>query len=409
MNRYAAIGLVLLGLAFSASADEKWDINGFATVGGGYVLDDGETYYDLDDSFNLEADSTVGLQIDLELTDKLSATVQGVARGGDDWEPELEWAYLTYQPSSHWKIRAGRLRQPFYMLSDYLEVGYAYPWLRPPKEVYGRLPISWFEGVDVIYTRSIGAWDLQAQAYYAETDQLLDFAGQAADTELEQAGLALTLSNDWLTLRGSYHHSDTNIYIPALEPLFGAILQVGSGLLQAGTQLGIPPLVDAANGILGIPAEMAITDKSASFIEAGFIVDRGENWFVRGEWAGVNYDRSIIPESTGYYATAGLRDRNFTYLLTYASDTTDPRTGFSDPLVSASAIMAQIDPVTAATLDALALVVDSTTFPPAEIETWTLGVRWDFMDSMAFKAEYGYTDTGLAKFGVASIAVDLVF
>jgi hypothetical protein len=185
--------------------------------------------------------------------------------------------------------------------------------------------------------------------------------------------------------------------------------QVGGGLAQLGAQLGIPPLVDAANGVLGIPDEMAILDKSAGFIEAGFIVDAGENWFVRGEWTTVNYDRSIIPESTGYYMTAGLRNRNLTYLLTFANDTTDPRSGFSDPLVAASAIIAPFDPVTAATLTGLAAAVDSTTFPAEDIETWTLGMRWDFMDGMAFKAEYAHSDNGLARIGVVSLAVDLVF
>lgn len=409
MNKYIAIGLLLSGLAFSASADDKWDFNGFATLGGGIVLDDGQTYYDIDDSFSLDVDSKVGLQIDLALTDKLSATVQGVVRGNDDWEPELEWAYLTFQPTSHWKFRAGRMRQPFYMLSDYLEVGYAYPWLRPPKEVYGRLPISWFEGIDALYNTDFDSWDLQVQAYYAETDQLLDFNGQAADTNLKQSGIVITSSNEWLTLRGSYHYSDTNIYIASLDPLFGALEQLGNGLVGIGTQLGIPPLVDAANGVLEIPGEMAITDKSASFIEAGFIVDSGENWFVRGEWSTVNYDRSIIPESTGYYLTGGLRNQNLTYLLTFANDSTDPRTGFSDPLLVASGILAPFDPATAGALNGLAAAVDSATFPPEDIETWTLGMRWDFMDRMALKAEYAHTDNGLVNTGVVSLAVDLVF
>ena len=408
MNKRVTLLVSMLGAAGCAHA-QTWDINGFVSVGGGSTLDDDQSYYDLDDSFDLEQSTKFGLQVDLELSDKWSATVQGVVRGSDDWEPELEWAYLTYEINSSWKVRAGRLRQPFYMISDYLEVGYAYPWLRPPKEVYGRLPISWFEGIDVIYTTSVGDWDLQAQAYHAKTDQVLDFSGQSADTDLDQTGLALTFSNDWLTFRASYHYSDTNIYVASLDPLFGALQQVGAGLVQTGTQFGILPLVDAGNGVIGIPDDMAIIDKSASFVEAGFIVDPGENWFVRGEWAGVNYDRSIIPESAGYYLTGGLRHRDFTYLLTYANDTTDPRTGFSDPLVTASAIISPLDPVTGATLDALAAAVESATFPPADINSWTLGMRWDFRDKMALKAEYVHSDDGVSSVGALTLGVDMVF
>jgi len=411
MNRYVAIGLVLMGLAISdeAGANDKWDINGFVTIGGGLVLDDGEIYYDLDDSFDLEADSKVGLQVDLELTDKLSATVQGIARGNEHWDLELEWAYLSYELAENWKVRAGRLRGPFYMISDYLDVGYAYPWLRPPQEAYDGLPIRGFDGVDLIYSTSIRNWDVQAHGYFAKTDTSIDFAGENADTEIDHAGLVLSGSNDWLTLRASYHYGETDILVASLNPLFSGLEQVGSALVQVGTQSNIPPLVDAANGILGIPADMSITGKSAAFIEAGFAIDPGENWFVRGEWTGLRYDRHIIPKSTGYYATAGIREESRTYFLTFARDSTEPQTGFSDPLVSASAIMAQIDPVTAATLDALAAAVDGALFVPEEVRTWTLGLRWDFKDSMAFKTEYAHSDNGLQSFGVVSLAVDLVF
>jgi len=411
MNKDVAIWLVLAGLTISvtAGANDKWDVNGFVTLGGGLVLDNGEAYFGLDDSFNLEVDSKIGLQVDLELTEKFSATVQGVVRGSEGWEPEVAWAYLSYELTKNWKVRAGRLRGPFYMISDYLEVGYAYPWVRPPEEAYDRLPINEFDGVDVIYSTSIGQWDLQAQSYYAKTDTTIDFAGENADTKIDHVGLVLSGSNDWLTLRASYHHGDTDILVASLDPLFVALEQVGFGLVQAGTQLNIPPLVDAANEILGIPAEMSITGKSAAFVEAGFIVDPGENWFVRGEWTGLRYDRHIIPQSTSYYTTAGLRDNSRTYFLTFAEYSTEPQTGFSDPLFSASSIMAQIDPVTAATLDALAAAVDGASFAPEIVKTWTLGLRWDFRDRMAFKAEYAQTDNGLSNFGVASLAVDFVF
>jgi len=408
MNRYVISALIVCCLASPASA-QTWDFNGFASAGGGMVLDDGESYYGFDDSLGFEEDSKIGLQFDVDLTDKWSATVQGVARGRDDWEAEVEWAYLSYEVNRNWTVRAGRLRGPFYMISDYLEVGYAYPWLRPPKEVYDRLPISAFEGIDVIYSTSIGGWDLQAQTYYAETHKLIDFAGEAADTDIEHTGIVFTGSNEWLTLRGSYHYGETEIYVASLDPLFGALQQLGAGLVQTGTQLGIPPLVDAGIGVQGIPGDMIISDKSAAFVEAGFIVDPGENWFVRGEWTGLRYDRHIIPESTSYYTTGGLRHRNFSYFLTFANDTTDPQTGFSDPLVAASAIIAPLDPATAATLDALAAAVDGAGFLPEDLKTWTLGMRWDFADSMAFKAEYARSDTGFSDYDAVSFGVDMVF
>ena len=38
--------------------------------------------------------------------------------------------------NAEWSAKAGRQRLPRFRYSDFLEVGHAYPWLRPPHAVY---------------------------------------------------------------------------------------------------------------------------------------------------------------------------------------------------------------------------------------------------------------------------------
>lgn len=49
-------------------------------------------------------------------------------------------------------VRAGRLRSPVYMYSESLDVGFSYPWLRLPDEVYSQVQLTNYEGADVVYT-----------------------------------------------------------------------------------------------------------------------------------------------------------------------------------------------------------------------------------------------------------------
>ncbi|WP_413113227.1 hypothetical protein [Thaumasiovibrio sp. DFM-14] len=84
-----------------------------------------------------DCDTTVGLQVDLRLTDQLRASAQLVKRPHDHFSsPELEWAYIDYE-GDEWGINAGRLRLPLFLTSEYYYVGHAYTWARPPTEVYG--------------------------------------------------------------------------------------------------------------------------------------------------------------------------------------------------------------------------------------------------------------------------------
>ncbi len=79
-----------------------------------------------------------------QFTQQLSAIVQVVSQHIYDntWRPQIEWANLQYQLTPDFSIRAGRSVAAPFLVSDTSLVGYTYPWVRPPPELYWELPVS---------------------------------------------------------------------------------------------------------------------------------------------------------------------------------------------------------------------------------------------------------------------------
>jgi len=120
---------------------ERMKINGFLSAGVSTSDEDNPltSAGSLRDTENHSNNAIVGLQFDFTINDKTNAVLQltanGIGHKGDNDRPgnvSAEWAYLGYNLSDSVTVRAGRLRLPFYMTSEYLEVGYAYPWASPP-------------------------------------------------------------------------------------------------------------------------------------------------------------------------------------------------------------------------------------------------------------------------------------
>ncbi len=122
--------------------------------------------YEKDKGFQFDQESLIGFQIKKDFSQTLSATAQLVSRAlnpNDGSRPTIDWAYMTWQPSadSSWTFQAGKFRIPLYYYSDFLYIGYAYPWVRPAPDVYG-WPIYSYNGGNVSYRTQLGASDWAA-------------------------------------------------------------------------------------------------------------------------------------------------------------------------------------------------------------------------------------------------------
>ena len=89
------------------------------------------------------------------------------ANSNDEFEPDLEWGYVTANITDNSKVQAGRLRSTVFMLSESQDIGYTYPWVRPPLEVYSQVPISNYDGIKYTYDRLItDEWNMSFDTFY---------------------------------------------------------------------------------------------------------------------------------------------------------------------------------------------------------------------------------------------------
>ncbi len=109
-------------------------------------------------TWSADVDSLIAGQVNANLTPQLSAVLQVIAEQNYDnsYRPHVEWANIKYQVTPEFSVRAGRTLLPTFLFSDTRKVAYAYPWVRPPLEVYRQEPITASDGVDASYQIRIG-------------------------------------------------------------------------------------------------------------------------------------------------------------------------------------------------------------------------------------------------------------
>jgi len=202
------------------NADIKF--SGFTSINAGKVLSGtGVPQYDVPPTFladypivsaysediSFKPESLFGLQISADLMDGLSVTGQIVARGANDFNATVEWAYLSYELNDNWTIQAGKKRLPLFYYSDFYDVGYAYVWMRPPADNY-TWQIFNYNGINALYNGEIGDWFVTGNLYYGEEDDkdnklLSEFFFLEPTREIwrDMTGGVLQLSKDWFEIR----------------------------------------------------------------------------------------------------------------------------------------------------------------------------------------------------------------
>ncbi|PHS66291.1 MAG: hypothetical protein COB09_02165 [Thalassobium sp.] len=359
---------VLLACSPAAFSDDL-NINGFVSVGASVLSNTDVHIGDYDDNASFSNDTIVGLQISKQVNDTTSATAQLVSRGTEDYNTEAAWAYITYAATEDLDVRFGRLRTPFFYYSDFLEVGYAYNWIRPSGEVYRLDTFSSINGVDFTQRFSTGSVDGSVQFYYGRFSDDFTPVDETYNIELRNfTGVVLNLTQGDFGARLSYHQAD--MYMPELGTKTGAL----DGLITAATGAGV--------GDKFVP-----DGETTSFYEAAVTYDNGDMFFI-AEWTALNHETAIFNDDTGYMVSAAKRFDDTTIHLTYSNQ--------SDELESGT----------------VGLIQKNLEGKESSI---TLGARFDYDTSTAFKVEAQYQDedTYLGAPGESgmlySVAVDLVF
>ncbi|MDH5471211.1 MAG: hypothetical protein OEY61_00005, partial [Gammaproteobacteria bacterium] len=160
-----ALGVSLALLANQSFAGE-YEINTFLTVGAASVrvddtaspgADNGLYLNRIGDAISVEYDTRYGINLRTELTSEISGAAQLLAhnRDGSQYDLSLEWGFVEYTMGNV-RVRVGKLNLQTFLLSDYIEVGYLYPWVRPPEEVYGFNPMRNYPGFEIMHTTKVG-------------------------------------------------------------------------------------------------------------------------------------------------------------------------------------------------------------------------------------------------------------
>lgn len=355
------------------------NISGFLSVGGGMIDDENSVSYRGFDEEDLTFDrNLLGLQITSQVNEKVTATAQLIARSEKDYGVTAEWAYLTWQASDDGKVRAGRLRTPLYTYSDSLDVGYSYPWISAPNEVY-YLPFNNVDGLDYYLTAALGSFDTSLQVYYGSFDSDFKFEDgtQGYASLRNQMGIAATLGKDWWNLRAAYHQVDltVDIFNPLLE---GLVSQVAAGPFASLT----PSIV--------------VDDDKATFAQLGINIDNGL-FVAAAEHIEFDVKDSLLAKNVRDYVMVGVRLGDFLFHVT-GSKADDEIANLTSDIPQSTQTQPLIDGLNAA---AQARDVDR--------EVLSLGMRWDMTSGTALKLQVDDVDDVKGEQKVLSVAVQAVF
>lgn len=374
MKKLKLFGAVSLSLLMSTSANADISFNGFASIFGGYTTGTEGEFLGYDDSFSADPNTLIGLQAIADLDEGLSATVQLTARGDNDYEVELEWGYLSYQVNDQVRINAGRIRVPFFNRSDFLDVGYAYYWVRPPTSVYD-VAISNITGVSALYNVPVGNWDISAQVLGGRNGTA-DLAG--SDFEVENfVGGSIELNRDWFTFRAA---------------IFRTTISLDSAFINTNAQ----SIRDA--GFTALGDNLAVDNDTSVFSHLGISIDKN-NFLFNAEYRVIDVEEGALQERPAWYASIGYRFGSFTPNITFETIETEVPDNIQNLLNDASGSSVATANIL---LGAFAANESAVSF----------GVRYDFHPSAAFKVDFTTFSDDLNEAGDANLltlGVDLVF
>ncbi|WP_144394436.1 porin [Pleionea sediminis] len=355
-----SIGLAGCILA-SSNASAEIRFNGFANVVVGSTFDDEENTYSYDDKLDFANESLFALQATGDMSDGFSATAQIVARGADSFDAEFSWAYLSYDFSDNSNIKFGRLRIPFYSYSDFVEVGYAYHWVRTPQTVYN-VGFDNVDGVSYTYSGYLGDFDSSVQFLVGRFKGTTTPGGIESQTDLKDVMSAVwnLTYNEW-TFRLAYSQCGECFVDVPFQDLLGGFDLIGS--LQAAGE-------NEAASNLSIDGDLGF------FADFGTKYDAGD-WFVEAEYAMLEIEDSFQPDLNVWYISGGFRTGEFLWHYTYEENEADEKpelyANIADPALQAAA---------AGLVDAQRNYNSRHTF----------GMRYDFHPSAAFKLDYHMID-----------------
>lgn len=356
IRRAAANALAALLMLFSAvaSASDDFTLQGFGTLGVARTTSrDVEFVRDLSqprgirDSWSAQNDSVIGIQGAWRINPQFEAVVQAMSRYGSNgnFNPELSWAYVKYEPVPNLSLRAGRLGTEFFMMADSRWVGYSFLTVRPPGDYFWYLPFYSIHGADAALTVPFGESLLRGKVFYGLSNGQIPLADEQWD------------------ISGS--------------PMLGGYLEYQHGPWQARASyanirfehdLPIAKVLGKLNPLWPFSAADAAflrtRDTRTHYYSLGLVYDQGP-WQGQLMFNHIEQGTHALENSDGGYALLGYRVGAVTPYLGYSWVRSKPKGNASSPV-------------------ALYVMQDS----HSDQKTIFAGLRWDVAQNVALKAQW---------------------
>ena len=374
-TKYWAPSLLALAIASPAMANDL-NVNGFLSVGATMLDDNKASIASADNQGGFKQDTVLGLQVQKQVNDSTSATGQLVSRGSSDYNTEAAWAFVTYTANDDLDLRMGRLRIPFFQYSDFLEVGYAFNWVRPPSEVY-RVPFSSLDGVDLTQRFSSGSIDGSVQVYYGRFQGDFNTGTDVYASDYRNfAGVALTTNMGNFGSRLRYPQAV--LFMDTSDPA-SALGAASAGATAIATGLGDPSAAEDFN----------FNGQTSTFVEAALTYDDG-TYSAVAEWTALEHESSLFLDDQAWLLGVAMRAGDFTPHITYTSEKDEFDSGNEGVVQKALPLQ-------------------------SEQSSIIVGLRYDYDSSTALKFEIQNNDETTASGAdgdsatLYSVAVDVVF
>lgn len=208
MNKIVVTSLATL-MAFSLNAEDNLSISGFGSIGIGKATTAIDYAGYNDKQLEWENETLAGLQLEAQINHHAKFVAQVVANSRYDFEPKVEMAYLSYE-FEHATARAGKLRLPLFLYSDYLDLGFAYPMIRPSQETYGNIILRGYTGAELLIPLEFDNSSLLLQPVVGTANIDEDDTRIGAVKLDNMMGLSTSWNIQDLTLRGSYFQAEAN-------------------------------------------------------------------------------------------------------------------------------------------------------------------------------------------------------
>jgi len=378
-KQFNLIATAVLSVLASSSV-QAIQFDGFMTVGAAKIVDitdaDGGSIYigglgdrGISEDLSFERDTRFGLQISSDVTENMSVVAQILGRGDKgNFNAIIEWAYVDYEINDIASVHVGKIKQPVYLVNDYVEVGYAYPWIRPPQEVYLlNNPLNTVNGLEFLFQFKVGPGTLSFQPYLGSNrDDIPNAQGSFFEAE-NIYGLDIKYSGRGYTVHASNFQCDVK------------------------TQGGFN--IPAANNILGQDLVVNLNGQGDCDVTAvGFNLDLA-NVIAYAEWTDRTTTETLsrpFGDTNAFYVTLGYRMGKFMPHITFASIDGEAST------IQQGAITRLDTTVTpnqgGAPIVGLPGGATSLNFPVQIQTSITAGLRYEVNDSAALKIEYQVVD-----------------